>query len=284
MTDGKRFYWLKLHDDFFDSKRIKKLRRMAGGDTYTIIYLKMQLLAMKTEGILKWTGLESDAAEELALDLDEDADNVKMTLTYLLHCGLAETSDNVSFFFPYAVSNTGSEGEDALRKRVQRARQKIEKTDNVPLLADNVRTLSGQCHTEKDNKVREKRKIQESESRSSGDFAAAPTTSDKEKMQSVGDGTFGRGVVHLTEEQKEKLTETLGEEMFAVYVGRLADFILEKGARVRSHYQTILKWWAEDSASGRPKSVRKTRERQGTFDPEEAFRHALERTYGGKGE
>jgi hypothetical protein len=36
----KRYYWLKLQDGFFDSKRIKKLRKLAGGDTYTIIYLK----------------------------------------------------------------------------------------------------------------------------------------------------------------------------------------------------------------------------------------------------
>ena len=62
MAEGKRYYWLRLHHDFFDSKRIKKLRRMAGGDTYTIIYLKMQLLAMKTDGTLTWTGLEDDFA------------------------------------------------------------------------------------------------------------------------------------------------------------------------------------------------------------------------------
>ena len=70
MDDGKRYYWLKLKDDFFTSKRIKKLRNQAGGDTYTIIYLKMQLLAMKTDGVLTWTGLEENFAEELALDLD----------------------------------------------------------------------------------------------------------------------------------------------------------------------------------------------------------------------
>ena len=52
-----RYYWLKLQEDFFDSKRIKKLRRIAGGDTYTIIYLKMQLMAMKRDGILEYTGL-----------------------------------------------------------------------------------------------------------------------------------------------------------------------------------------------------------------------------------
>ena len=36
----KKYYWLKLKDDFFNSREIKKLRRIAGGDTYTIIYLK----------------------------------------------------------------------------------------------------------------------------------------------------------------------------------------------------------------------------------------------------
>ena len=42
---AKRYYWLKLKDDYLDSPKIKKLRKIAGGDTYTIIYLKMQLLS-----------------------------------------------------------------------------------------------------------------------------------------------------------------------------------------------------------------------------------------------
>ena len=50
MGQNKRYFWFKLFDDFFQSKRIKKLRNLAGGDTYTIIYLKMQLKALKTDG------------------------------------------------------------------------------------------------------------------------------------------------------------------------------------------------------------------------------------------
>ena len=125
MAGAKRYYWLRLHDDFFDSKRIKKLRKMAGGDTYTIIYLKMQLLAMKTNGVLTWTGLEENFADELALDLDEESDDVRVTLSYLLHCGLAETSDDINFFFPYAISNTGSENASAQRVREYREKQKV---------------------------------------------------------------------------------------------------------------------------------------------------------------
>ena len=120
---GKRYYWLKLQDGFFDSKRIKKLRRLAGGDTYTIIYLKMQLLAMKSGGILEYTGLEQSFAEELALDLDESPDNVSVTVNYLLSCGLLETSDQREYFVPYAVLNTGSESASTQRVRDHRARK-----------------------------------------------------------------------------------------------------------------------------------------------------------------
>lgn len=123
---AKRYYWLKLQDDFFKSKRIKKLRKIAGGDTYTIIYLKMQLLAMKNGGVLEYTGLEQTFSDELALDLDEEPENVSVTVSFLLSCGLLETSDNREFFVPYAVLNTGSEGASAKRVREHRERKALQ--------------------------------------------------------------------------------------------------------------------------------------------------------------
>ena len=119
----KRFYWLKLHNDFFTSKRMKKLRKMAGGDTYLIIYLKLQLLAINSEGILEWTGLEDNFAAELALDIDEAPEDVEVTLMFLLANGLAETMDKTHIYFPYAVENTGSEGASAHRVREYRERK-----------------------------------------------------------------------------------------------------------------------------------------------------------------
>lgn len=155
----KRYYWLKLYSDFFSSVRIKKLRKLAGGDTYLTIYLKMQLLAMQHDGILRWSGVEDDFAAELALELDEEVDNVKVTMAYLLSCGLAETDDNVNFFFPFAVSNVGSEGTSAQRMRDARklAKQNAE-TENVPLEANDVRTLCEQSSIEIEIRDRDKRK------------------------------------------------------------------------------------------------------------------------------
>ena len=138
MAEGKRYFWLKLKDDFFSSKRVKKLRKLAGGDTYLIIYLKMQLKALKTDGLLKWTGLEEDFADELALDLDEEPDNVKVTLQFLLSCGLIETSDNINFLLPYVAENTGSETASTQRWRDWKARQDALESNTTPTLPQQV--------------------------------------------------------------------------------------------------------------------------------------------------
>lgn len=77
----KKYYWLKMTDQFFEDKAIKKLRKIAGGDTYTIIYLKMLLTAIKQGNKMYFEGIEDDFMEELALELDEDTDNVKVKNT-----------------------------------------------------------------------------------------------------------------------------------------------------------------------------------------------------------
>ena len=87
---AKRYYWLKLKEDWFSDKRIKKLRSIAGGDTYTVIYLKMMLLSLKDEGKLYFEGVENDFASEIALALDEGVEDVKLTLTFLEQHGLIE--------------------------------------------------------------------------------------------------------------------------------------------------------------------------------------------------
>ena len=120
----KRYFWLKLYDDFFTSKRIKKLRSIAGGDTYTIIYLKMQLKALKTDGYLYFDGVMNDFAEELALDIDEKPDDVKVTIQYLISVGLLETNDGEQYKLPFLDKCIGSESASAQRVRDYRTNKK----------------------------------------------------------------------------------------------------------------------------------------------------------------
>lgn len=120
--NGKRYYWLKLREDFFESKRIKKLRRIS--ETCLVIYLKMQLKALKTDGIIEFANVEDNFVSEMALDLDEPEELVKRTLTFLLDQGLCECFDGVTYSFPYVEYNTGSETASAQRSREYRGRHR----------------------------------------------------------------------------------------------------------------------------------------------------------------
>ena len=122
----KRYYWLKLNEGYFNSPKIKKLRKIAGGDTYTIIYLKLQLLSISNNGILSFEGIENTFEEELALKLDEDVEDVKVTILYLQSQGLIESNSN-DFLLVEACKNIGSECDSA--KRVREFREKKEKME-----------------------------------------------------------------------------------------------------------------------------------------------------------
>ena len=123
----KRYFSLKLREDFFSSLKIKKLRRIAGGDTLTIIYLKIQLLSIKNEGVIRFTAVEDTFEEELALALDEDVDNVRMTLLYLQNQGMIERIDDDEYLIPSAAENVGSESESAARMRKLRDKCTVDK-------------------------------------------------------------------------------------------------------------------------------------------------------------
>lgn len=135
---NKRYYWLKLKDDFFRQKEIKKLRKVAGGDTYTIIYLKMLLLALKSDNKIYFEGVEDDFSDELALELDEESDNVKMTLAFLQSQKLIEMINEDEYLLPQCESMTGTESASAERVRRHRLKKK-----------DNQKTL--QCNTDVTN-------------------------------------------------------------------------------------------------------------------------------------
>lgn len=225
----KRYYWLKLQDDFFESKRIKKLRRLAGGDTFTIIYLKMQLLAMKRDGILEYTGLEPTFAEELALDLDEEPDNVSLTIAYLLSCGLLETSDDKEYFVPYAVLNTGSEGSSTKRVREHRERKALQCNAGVT-------PVKQICNGEKEiEKEQEKKKEKESEI-----MPAAPAPA-KVKRHKYGEYDN----VLLSDEEFHKLQAEFPQDWKA-RIDRLSGYIASHGKSYKNHLATIRNWARKD--------------------------------------
>lgn len=144
----KKLYWFKFKDDFFDNIKIKKLRKIAGGDTYTIIYLKLQLLSLKTGGFLHFEGVEEDFARELSLKIDEDDDDVEITINFLLKHGMLIETEADKYVLPETIKCIGSESSSAERVRKCRERQKnlLLQEENNSDLSENNQSKSDECY------------------------------------------------------------------------------------------------------------------------------------------
>ena len=125
---NKIFYWLKFKNDFFSSLRIKKLRKDYG-DTCLVIYLKLQLFALETDGVLEYKGVFPTFAEEMAEEIGEDSEKVKDTIDYLISCGLMEQNEN-TYILPFVKENTGAETDSASKMRDLRERRKASQCSN----------------------------------------------------------------------------------------------------------------------------------------------------------
>lgn len=128
----KKYFWLKLKDDFFDEKYIKALRRLPQGDSLVIVYLKMQLKSLKTEGIIKYEQILPDAISELAMLLDEDENVVRLATEALIKFGVVERWDNQTFYMSAMQQLIGSETASAARVRKHRALKNGEEKKALP--------------------------------------------------------------------------------------------------------------------------------------------------------
>lgn len=118
---NKRYYWIQLTQDFFKSKEMKLLRKIAGGDTHTIIYLKMMLISLEDGGCIYYDGLADNLAEEIALMIDENVEDIKITLLFLESKGLLTRKSDRDYFLEQVPEMVGSE--TASTRRVRKFRE-----------------------------------------------------------------------------------------------------------------------------------------------------------------
>lgn len=126
----KRYYWLKLYDTFFDNKTSKFLRKLPDGDKILLVYLKMQLKLLKSEGVFIYEHLCETMAEEIALMLDEDVNIVKLLLSALEKTKTIEFFDTDTFMLSEMQDLIGSEGSSAARVRKHREKYKMLQCNN----------------------------------------------------------------------------------------------------------------------------------------------------------
>ena len=97
------------------------------------------------------------------------------------------------------------------------------------------------------NSIEKKREEEDSGVESSTTATSTNENENDENSFRLWGGTLGKGVVMLTDKQEGMLLDELGIDGFDYYVEKLADFIIEKKAKVANHYATIMKWAREDA-------------------------------------
>ena len=120
----KRYYFIKLPMDFFSDKVIKALKSKPNGDTYVVIALKLLLFGLSMDNVLQFDGLEPTFAEELAVSIDENPEDVATVMDILLKAKwLVQESDTV-IISQKGRDMTGSITPQGLRMRRMRAERR----------------------------------------------------------------------------------------------------------------------------------------------------------------
>lgn len=130
----KRFFWIKLRQDFFQQETIDWLMDQENGCAYIVLYLKMCLLTANSAGELIRTVGEMIVPYEpkkIAQKTGFDIDTVNVALSLFRHLGLIEeTPDGISVM-PEVKEMVGSESESAARVRKYRKKKALQSNGDV---------------------------------------------------------------------------------------------------------------------------------------------------------
>lgn len=146
MSDNKKYYYLRLKDNFFDSDELKILESMKDGYLYSNILLKLYLRSLKNDGKLVVNDRIPYNAEMLASVTGHQIGTVKQALSIFKELGLIDVLENGAIYMLDIQNFIGRGSSEADRKREYR--QRIE-TDRTNVLA-NVRQISDKTPPEID--------------------------------------------------------------------------------------------------------------------------------------
>lgn len=159
MGDEKRYYWLKLAEDFYEDDTIQWIEEQENGVTYVNFYLKLLLKSLKDDGyLIRFVGtrLIPYDVKSLARLTNTDPDTVRVAMELFKQVGLVELMESGEIYMSQIDEMIGSETQAAKRMRKLRAKQVLEnqgledikqlesKRNNVTEERNNVQ----ECYTE----------------------------------------------------------------------------------------------------------------------------------------
>ena len=127
MADSKKYYYLKLKDNFFDSDEIKILESMDNGYKYSNILLKMYLKSIKRDGLLIFNERIPYNAKMIATVTGHNINDVKAALALFQDLRLMDVLSNGAIYMLDIQNYIGKSSTEGDRKREYRAKIKEDK-------------------------------------------------------------------------------------------------------------------------------------------------------------
>lgn len=117
MSDNKKYYYLRLKDNFFDSDELKILESMKDGYLYSNILLKLYLRSLKNDGKLVVNDRIPYNAEMLASVTGHQVGTIKQALSMFKELGLIEILENGAIYMLDIQNFIGKGSTEADRRR-----------------------------------------------------------------------------------------------------------------------------------------------------------------------
>ena len=236
MADNRKYYYLKLKENFFDSDSIVLLEDMKDGILYSNILLKLYLKSLKNGGKLQLDEHIHYTAQMIATLTRHQIGTVERALEIFRQLGLVEQLDSVAFYMTDIELMIGQSSTEAERKRAARLENKalLPSRTKGGRLSD-IRPPEIEIELEKEIEI--KREIEKGRPEP-GRTARA----------------YGRYLnVFLTDEELADLQASF-PTVWGQYIEKLSEYMASTGKRYQSHAATIRRWASEDARKAAPPS------------------------------
>ena len=229
MADNRKYYYLKLKENFFDSDSIVLLEDMKDGILYSNILLKLYLKSLKNGGKLQLDEHIPYTAQMIATLTRHQIGTVERALEIFRQLGLVEQLDCGLLYMTDIELMIGQSSTEAERKRAARLENKalLPPRTNGGHLSD-IRPPEIEIELEKEIEI--KREIEKGH--------PAPA--------------YGRYQnVFLTDGELADLQASF-PAVWEQYIEKLSEYMASTGKRYQSHAATIRRWAGEDAKKAAP--------------------------------
>lgn len=132
MADNKKYYYLKLKENFYESEEMIILQNMKDGYLYSDILMKLYLRSLKNEGKLMFKDVIPYTPEVLSQVVRHQVGTVKMAMDIFKSLGLIEILDNGAIYMLDIQNFIGESSTEADRQRQYYNKIKAEKSPELP--------------------------------------------------------------------------------------------------------------------------------------------------------